>query len=164
MLSAEWIGDKEVRQRLGKLSPAIQEKAFEAIQRLSYKLQRDVQSNKLSGQVLKLRTGTLRRSIDVLVTREGAVSSGRVGTNLRYGIAHEFGFRGAVEVRGHLRTITQAFGKSIAPRVVEVRPYTMQMNLPERSFVRSALKDLIGRGEFDAEMNRALEDATKDTL
>jgi phage gpG-like protein len=163
MIKAEWVGDQAVIARFEELSPALQTRAVEAITRLSLKLQRDVQTDKLSGQVLKLKTGTLRRSIDWKVNQANGQITGKVSTNVKYGIAHEFGFSGVVDVKAHLRTITQAFGKSITPKTVEVRAHPMKMNLPERSFLRSALRDLMARGEFESEINRAIDLAIKDS-
>lgn len=47
----------------------------------------------LSGPILKVKTGHLRASILVLLTRAGLNSSVRVGSPTIYGAAHEFGSR-----------------------------------------------------------------------
>ncbi|MFX8565905.1 HK97 gp10 family phage protein, partial [Acinetobacter baumannii] len=62
------------------------------IGRAVLKLQREVVQNKLSGQVLNVRTGNLRRSIDQVVTTEGSAVIGIVSTNVKYGRIHEYGF------------------------------------------------------------------------
>lgn len=58
---------------------------------------------KLRGQVLRRRTGTLIRSVTasqkVTVSKEGVVGS--FGTNLWYGVAHEQGFTGSINVPAH---------------------------------------------------------------
>jgi phage gpG-like protein len=97
---------------------------------------------KLSGEVLRNDTGRLRRNINQ-VDRETATSfETRVGTNVQYAHRHEFGFRGTETVRAHVRTQKQAFGRRIAARKVDVRSFTRLAHTPERSFLRSALREL----------------------
>ncbi|HEY6019946.1 MAG TPA: hypothetical protein VIY48_08585 [Candidatus Paceibacterota bacterium] len=62
------------------------------VTKLSIDLQRSVKEDKLTGQVLHVRTGTLRRSInrEVQQTRDGVFAT--IGTNLNYGIGWENGF------------------------------------------------------------------------
>lgn len=111
------------------------------VEKLSISLTGKVKAEKLSGQVLKNRTGTLRRSINYKVFSEPHRIFGIVGTNKEYGAAHEYGFHGTVNVRDHLRMITKVFGQSVIPHQIEVRAHTRQANLPERSFLRSALRE-----------------------
>lgn len=94
-------------------------------------------------RVLRVRTDNLRRSIHQRVNVSGNVVSGEVNTNVRYGIAHEYGFAGSVNVKASLRQVRQAFGRPLKPpRYVHVRAHTRDVKLPERSFLRSALRDL----------------------
>lgn len=98
---------------------------------------------KLSGEVLNVVTGRLRRSIFSDVEARGDAVTGTVSQSgdVPYGARHEFGFTGAETVAAHVRTITQAFGHAIAPRVVEVQSFTRTAHTPERSFLRSSLAD-----------------------
>lgn len=128
--------------RLNGLPDALAERVRRIVTRFAIELQGYVKEGKLTGEVLHVRTGTLRRSINNKVVTNAAGTSGSVGTNVKYGRVHEYGFNGAVSVKGHLRTIKQAFGKSIAPTQVEVSGFTRNMRVPERSFLRSALKDM----------------------
>lgn len=61
--------------------------------RLVLRLQRKIKEEKLSGQVLQTRTGTLRRSISSMVEQGPGpmVITGTVGTNKIYAAAHEYG-------------------------------------------------------------------------
>lgn len=97
-------------------------------------VQRTSVMDKLSGQVLHVRTGTLRRSISVRIEQSEHFVVGVVGTNVRYGGIHEFGG----QVPEHQRLMTMVFGKPLKfPVWATVKPY----QLPERSFLRSALHD-----------------------
>lgn len=107
--------------------------------------------NKLSGQVLNVKTGRLRRSINTKITETDTGVQGSVGTNVEYAHAHEYGFQGTVSVREHLRT-------SVLGNKFIVRSHNMNMNVPEKSFLRSALSDMAGpiRQEFENAAQRAI--------
>ncbi|GEM_PF-400794 len=97
----------------------------------------------LSGQVLGIRSGRLRRSVHELELHAGGDSvEAAVGVNLGdagYAGFWEYGFTGTEDVREHLREITQAFGRPISPREVVVRQHTRQVDQAPRSYLRAAL-------------------------
>jgi phage gpG-like protein len=138
----------------------VREAAAATVGRLTLKLLARVKADKLSGQVLKNRTGRLRRSVNAKVDDLGAVVRGQVGTNVAYAAAHEYGFTGEVTVKGHLRTIKQAFGKALKePVTFAVPAHARHVTLPERSFLRSALADMTD--EIRAEFTTAIAAAAK---
>jgi phage gpG-like protein len=97
---------------------------------------------KVSGAVLKNRTGTLRRKLNVRFTETPNEMSASVGLKLAYAAAHEYGFDDVVTIREHLRTITQAFGRPLAAPVSFTMPaHSRHMHLPERSYLRSTLRE-----------------------
>lgn len=116
---------------LAQKTAALDAAMVRVITRLSIEIQSAVKTEKLSGQALHVRTGTLRRSINRLVVQQGNSVYGQVGTNVAYAAAHEYGFSGVVNVREFTRGKTGA----------SVRAHTRQMNLPERSFLRSTLRE-----------------------
>ena len=69
---------------------------------------------------------------------------------------HEFGFSGTQNVRESLRTVKQAFGRPISPVEAIVRAHSRKVDLPERSFLRSALRELEQAGVLAAETNAAI--------
>jgi phage gpG-like protein len=75
------------------------------IRRLAIRVQGYVKESKLTGQVLHVRTGTLRRSINQTVDDLGTEIWAKVGTNVKYARVHEYGFTGAVDVRSHVRRL-----------------------------------------------------------
>ena len=81
-----------------------------------------------------------------------------VSSNSRYARVHEYGFAGTVDVKASLRRITEAFGRPIAEKAINIRPYQRRMELPERSFMRSALEDMDPeiRDEVEAALLEAL--------
>ena len=114
-----------------------------------------VVTEKLSGQVLKNRSGNLRTSVhfgDITETPNGI--TGTVGTIREYAAAHEYG--GPYQVKEHLRMQTMAWGRPMTPKQVTVKEFTM--NMPQRSFLRSALretKNLIA-AEYERAAKRAI--------
>lgn len=143
MIKGELIGGEALELRARSFAPNILQRVTQLITRMTLTLLRNVKNDKLSGQVLNVRTGRLRRSINYRMEGENTTHvAGYVGTNVKYGRAQEYGFHGTVSVREHLRMQKKAFGKSIEPVEVTVRAHAMRLNLPERSFLRSALKDL----------------------
>ena len=142
MISASLVGDQQALERLRALPEAVNSRLLGAINRLGIELQQDVKQDKLSGQVLTSRTGSLRSSIDFRIDQSGSTFTAMVFTDSRYAAAQEYGFVGTVSVRASLRRIREAFGRPISEKTISVRAYDCRMNLPERSFLRSALKDM----------------------
>lgn len=132
MIHALVVGSAGVLNRLRAASPEIVARVKPTMYRLAIMLQRKVKTEKLSGQVLHVRSGTLRRSISQRVTVEGGLLTGVVGTNLKYGRVHEYG--GRVSIREHVR-------KSRIGTIYTVRQH--DRTFPERSFLRSSLAELL---------------------
>lgn len=104
-----------------------------AVTRATFDLVRVVKADKLTGQVLQVRTGRLRRSITGRVEEENGSPVGLVGTNVSYGRVHELGFKGSVKVKAHSRTIK---GKAIP-----VRAHSRKLDIPARPFLVPALNE-----------------------
>lgn len=81
-------------------------------------------------------TRTLFRSLRATATEDTAI----VGVQrVPYAKRHQFGYSGPVEVPAHVRTITQAFGKSIPPKQVQVSAHTKQASTKARPFFPNAV-------------------------
>lgn len=141
MITARLTGDDRLLQWLRDLPEAVRAGLGRALLRLAAELERTVQQ-KLGGEVLRVRSGALRSSIKAAVDSSGAVLTATVGSDLRYAAAQEYGFAGTVDVRAQLRRITEAFGRPIAEKTIRVGGFSRRMNLPERSFLRSALSEM----------------------
>lgn len=150
MISAYMVGHESFTNRLRGLSGNIGSEVEKSFLRVLIKLQRIVKG-KLSDDVLHVRTGTLRRSINYSVRGEGAGTLiGTVGTNVSYARVHEYGFDGTVNVREHLRKLKSQGS-------VTVRAHQRTVHIPERSFLRSALAEILP--EFKLEMQDAVRRA-----
>ena len=154
MISAWLIGDAELIARLDKLPDALQTGLQRSVQRLALKLLVRVK-DKLSDDVLKVRTGRLRRSVNQRVEVVESSVTGIVGTNVEYAKRLEYGFSGTESVRESLRRITQAFGKQLRePKTITVRAHTRKVDMPAHSFLRSALNEM--RPQIEADMKAAM--------
>lgn len=120
--------------------------------RLSIEVQRGVK-DKLTGPVLHVRTGTLRRSINRRVEQIGGGVTATIGTNVKYAGVHEFGFQGTVDVREHVRRMKS--GTNVA-----VRAHARQVDMPERSFLRSTVTDMAPH--IKAEIRKAVLAAVRE--
>ena len=158
MITAYLVGVVQLLERVRALPDAINSGLLRGITQLGIELQRHVQEDKLSGQVLGSRTGSLRSSISLQVDQNGGGVTASVFTDSRYAGVQEYGFAGTVSVRASLRRIREAFGRPIAENTISVRAYDRHMNLPERSFLRSALEDMapVIRDEMEAALAEAV--------
>lgn len=134
-ITAYLIGDAELRARMDRMYPNAQKGLLDAVTRLAVQLQRHVMQDKLTGQVLQVRTGTLRRSINQRVTQQADSTTGQVGTNVVYARIHEYG--GTV-----VRHSKKGPGRAV---------------YPERSFLRTAMHDMEAR--IKAELEKAVRKA-----
>jgi phage gpG-like protein len=152
MLRGVVVGGERAVARFGSLPNKLRVQLRIAVQRAATLVQGHSKSDKLSGQVLNVRTGRLRRSIHTRVTESAQQVTGIVGTNVEYARVHEYGFDGIVSVREQLRT--SKLGKSFT-----VRQHARHTHVPEKSFLRSALAD--EREAIRAEFQRATEAALR---
>jgi phage gpG-like protein len=151
MLTVELVGKEQLLAKLDALPQTIKGELRKETQSLAIQLQAHIINQKLHGQVLKQRSGKLARSIQEEVSETPTGVQGRVYSagDVKYAAIHEFGFSGPETVSAHVRTVV--FGKTVEPFTVP--SFVRQINMPERSFMRSSLaefKDRITQGYAQA--------------
>ena len=158
MITARLVGDDAVLAWLRSIPDAAASGIARAITQLGIDLQRKIQDEELSGQILAVRTGALKSSINLQIDQDDEGIAATVSSNSGYASVHEYGFVGTVTVKASLRRITEAFGHPISEKTINVGPYRRRMELPERSFMRSALEDMDPaiRDEVEAALLEAL--------
>lgn len=159
MITGRVEGAEQVLVRLGAVPKAVRDELNVSVGVLALKLAVRAKQ-KLSDDVLRVRTGRLRRSITTSVTDDTDGIIGRVGTNVSYARFQEYGFTGTQTVKQSLRKVTQAWGKPLKePREVVVREHQRQVNYPAHSFLRSALAEMSDevRKELAAALGRAIK-------
>jgi phage gpG-like protein len=141
-LDIRFSGDQQVIASIKDMGPKVTAAAKDSISRSSFKVLARAKQ-KVSGEVLRNRTGTLRRAINARILANEWQIVGTVGIKLSYAAVHEFGFKGTVTVPAHLRMMRVAWGRPVKqPRQIMVGAHAMKMNMPERSYLRSSLKEL----------------------
>lgn len=160
MIQGEVIGASALIERIGDIGPRTRVEVRKAVDLVALKLLARTKL-KLSDDVLKVRTGRLRRSINQTVTDDGDSIIGTVGTNVSYAKFQELGFSGSMNVKEHLRTIKTAFGKSIKGGAVTftVQAHSRHVDYPAHSFLASAMREI--EPEFKQAVNDALKRAAK---
>jgi hypothetical protein len=158
VISAHLVGDEKVLAKLRDIPVSINSGLLKAITKLGIDLQHKVQQDELTGQKLVARSGSLKSSIDLQVDQSATAVTSSVFTDSVYARAHEYGFAGTVNVRASLRRITEAFGRPIPDKIINVRAYSRKMDLPERSFLRSALEEMAPaiRDEVEASLRESV--------
>lgn len=149
MINYHVDGDAKLSATVDRIDAEVRQ----SIARSTLKLLIKVKREKLNGQVLNKRTGRLGRSITQKLIELSNGVAGIVGTNVEYAPPHEYGFNGDVTVKAHLRMIKKAFGKSISPKQVSIKTHTRKVNLPENSFLRSALEEMRKEIKQDLEVS-----------
>jgi phage gpG-like protein len=140
MIRGMVIGQEEVIVHLEEVHPRVDSLVRQAVRAETLNLVREAKE-KVSGPVLKTKTGTLRRGINAEFeeTDTSIIGSAGIGkAEAKYPAVHEFG--GTVTVREHTRRMTMAWGRAVkTPRQISVRAHTA--TYPERSFLRSTLRE-----------------------
>lgn len=116
-----------------------------------------LESDKPLPQHPHLRTGNLKSSITGKVSGDGF--SAVVGSHIEYAPRLEMGYSGVETVKSHNRTITQAWGRSIAPRQVSVRTFDRNANTPAYPFLRPAVEDAQRSGLIQRILQREIDKA-----
>ena len=114
MITGYLIGDQQLIERLRALPSAVNSGLLCAITRLGIELQREVRQDKLGGQVLRSRTGSLRSSIDLSVDNGGGTITATVFSDSRYAGAQEYGFTGTVSVSWPVASISPRSSSAVA--------------------------------------------------
>ena len=138
MIRAWIVGDDAVIARLDAIPGSVAAAVRRAVEGQAIALTRYVKESKLSGQVLRNRSGLLRASISYALMIADQGLTAQVGANVEYAHVHEYG--GDFAIKAHQRMMTQAFGRPVAiPRMISVRAH--DAHYPERSFLRSSLEE-----------------------
>jgi phage gpG-like protein len=155
MITVHLIGDQRLIAKLNRLAGGdLQSGIARTMLRLAMELKGLVQQ-KLSGPVLQTRSGRLRGSIQSQVQQTDVGVEASVSTDVPYAPFQEFGVPHSWEIRPRTaRALAfEVNGQTIFAMHVTHPP------LPERSFMRSALREMAPqiRSELQAAVNQELQ-------
>lgn len=147
MIEVNLPDSRQLENDLGIVRSRLLADLKETITKAAIDLSAHIKDQKLSGQVLNRRTGRLSRSINYQVADTDGGVEATVGTNVEYARIHEYGFKGTVNVKEHMRRMANGV-KAV------VRSHSRRVDLPERSFLRSSLEDM--RADIDERIARVI--------
>lgn len=130
MINVRIIGADRIVTELGAVPVKARAQLKQTFKRIGYGLQAHIKNRKLEGQVLHHRSGRLTESIHPEFFSTPNEEKVSVGTNVSYAAAHEYGFHKTVQVKEYTR-------KDGA----RVKAHDVKMNLRERSFLRTSLRE-----------------------
>lgn len=143
MITAKLVGQKKVIAQLTSMPLAVHNAVLQKIYKLAIDMQTYIRTQKLSGQVLNVKSGALRRSINWTVNDLGKKILAKVFSagDVKYAGIHEYGGRTAAHdifpKKGEALAFMGRSGKMQFAKVVH-HPGSV---MPERSFMRSSLRD-----------------------
>jgi phage gpG-like protein len=159
VLNVTLTGDRELIERLDSMPGKLQAALYQKVSLLALKLEAKVKK-KLSGEVLNVRTGDLRRSIASKVEQSPHAVIGKVYSSgdVKYAAIHEFGG----QTKAHV--IEAVNGKALAFMAGGKQVFAKRVNhpgskMPERSFLRSSLADM--REEITQELHQTVVDTLR---
>lgn len=150
-------GDLDVTLKLQSLPDRLRDELYTAMKTVMFDLQSYIQTNKLSGQVLNRRSGTLSRSFTNDVEQGENIIEGTTGPNTPYARIQEYGGQTAphvIEARNVKALMFTAGGKTLFRRLV----HHPGSRIPERSYMRTALAENINT------IRNQLNDAVKKAI
>ena len=143
MITVEVVGDKQLIARLTAMPDNIRSALVRKVRALALMLEAKVKGEKLSGQVLNVVTGALRRSISNEVTTGSNSVTAEVYSSgdVKYAAIHEYG--GTIPAHEVVATKAQALHFVIGAKdVFAKRVQIPDVKMPERSFLRSSLDEM----------------------
>lgn len=151
MIQIQITGATEVAAKFDTFPQAMRDKIFMKFGILAVKLQSHIKNDKLSGQVLNIKTGDLKNSIQQEVTQDASSVTAEVFSagNIPYAAIHEYG--GVIHHPGGTPYFFDEFmGKavfvSIATAITEHLHVQVtkahDIPMPMRSYMRTGLADM----------------------
>lgn len=171
MITGEIIKGNDLGARFAKADAFMNNAIQTAVMRLALKVTNRTK-RKLSGEVLRVRTGRLRRSIHPEYDFSATQAIAAVGTNVEYAKIHEFGGT----IKRHARSsylyfkadregnISNRFVKKSKSNFAQRVTYKEhEYRMPARPFLRPSLRELAPeiRAEIQQAANKALRDIMK---
>lgn len=143
-LNVTITGDKELIARFKSMPNAVNQALYTKVLSLTLRLENLVKTGKLNGQVLNRITGALARSIHSVTDRSASYVLGRVFSSgdVKYAAIHEYGGHTAPHIIEPKKASVLAFAGKSGDTVFAKRVNHPGSRIPERSYMRSSLRDM----------------------
>jgi phage gpG-like protein len=142
MLNVTLVGDRELVQKLTAMPQRVHASLLRKVTTLALQLEAKVKTA-LSGVILNVRSGALRRSIFETVEDDPTKVIGKVASSgdVKYAAIHEFG--GMIPAHEIVPDKAKALAFLIGGKqVFAQRVQIPAIDMPERSYLRSSLADM----------------------
>jgi phage gpG-like protein len=141
----ELKGDAALIARIDATPPALRTELTKAVTASVLQLEAYIKNEKLSGQVLHVVSGDLRRSVHAVLpvtqTATGVIGKVAQSGDVKYGAIHEFG--GMTKPHDIVATKAKALSFMMNGKQVFFKSvHHPGSKMPERSYMRSSLADL----------------------
>lgn len=164
MIDIKVTGELDVSLKLDGLTDRLRAELYTSMLKTMFDLQEYVKSEKLSGQVLNRRTGTLSRSFTSRVTKGEESIVGEMGPNTPYALIQEYGGTTSPHVIEAKYKKALAFSGGYAKfDFGQTTVFARRVNhpgskIPERSYMRTSLAENLDtiRDELKAASQRAI--------
>lgn len=144
LLNVTLVGDKELIARLQKMPGAVQAALHIKVTQLALKLEKYIKTQKLNGRVLNRISGRLARSISnkVMMSAHEVIARVFSSGDVPYAAIHEFGGKTQPHIIEPKKASVLAFAGGDGGMVFARRVNHPGSVMPERSFMRSSLRDM----------------------
>jgi hypothetical protein len=159
MITAYLVGDKEVSSWLRSIPDAVNTSLVPAITKLGIDLQRKIQEDEPAGQLLTARIRSLNSSIDLSIDQSADGVTATLFRGNGYARTRGYGSTVRVGVKASLRQIKGSFRRPLSDKAVSLQSHSPAMNVPEHSFLLSALEEMEPaiREEVEAALSQAVK-------
>lgn len=153
-------GDRRIVARFGEWPKELHDSLLAKIRALTDALEGRVQalaperSGKLKEEIIS-RVFDDPQKIKGLVTLEGGLSK----SEYIKAAALEYGAHGGVKNRAYQRTISEAFGREISPKRINVSAYSRIADIDARVYLRGGLADV--EGDATAALQQVIDESAK---
>lgn len=163
MINLAIVGSRSLVGRMERLPPTVRAVLRAKIQVLRLKLEAKVKRDKLSGQVLKVRSGALRRSIASKVEETATTITGKVFSSgdVKYARIHELGGTTPAHVIEPNKAKALAFAMG-GKMIFRKRVNHPGSKMPERSYLRSSLREMAS--EITTELKAAVVQGARQAI
>lgn len=152
-------GDRRIDARFAALPDTVRARLREAMGSIIGELDarvtgsEPVRTGKLRGETRSFVDETkdlIRGRVRIVTKGAGAAEGGKAA-------ALEYGAHGLSPVKAHGRTVSNIFGRMVAPTLIMVDAYSRQLNLPAHNFLRGPLAEM--KGDIMERLRAAVEGA-----
>lgn len=147
MIEVFFSGEREVFARFQTLGVDLRRELKVGISSLTVTLQNRVKDDKLSGQVLGVRSGRGRRSIAQVVTDQGETIVGIVSTAVPYMIGWETGWPDSMSVKSNKGRFNPKQGTSTT---------FANGSAKKRAFLVPSLSEMQSNGQIQSELDASV--------